>query len=1040
MNRKCFVTSDTFPFTGSITLRKHQLGYMQIVVARDNRGRSAEGVSSDAGVPVTAVGEREVAILPKIPTRDSQLTLGDASEDQAQFKQALKEFDSACNEFSEKISAFYKESEISPDHSPGEGIRILSYYIMGNYTNPEMQAAELKRLATVVSESTESFKKKLDSADPEVSIKSLENEIVAEVYRRSTKYQLENDPMVGNLKVEGNSVIFMHSGRELAAELDQYGNLSQLSTNIDGFEIHSQNGVRLEQLNAFQELAGSAAERLGQQHDIKHGVLEFDGLENFSIKNNEQTYVVSAVDVLRVEPRPERDESLRKEIQLAETGYKEIETERNSFVEGNNLGKVLSTEFLHTRLTENEVEFALDENLITKDTADKLLSLVEIESRSRNSLKAIEILKTELAERRLVGIDRRGNTVVVDENTVNGNRKYKDEQGKIVAEYTRFGSSFVTSGPGGRYLFRLANFRELNIDGSSVVTESALGYGKPYNISHKAANGDVIYEVRFGSELRDTPGEEIFHDEKRIVTYDVEGQKLVERKYIDQVYGVPSEIKVFNKSGEAIRTYTDQKDEHEDLTPEQYLDKVAAWSEGDYGRLASYLEEFSLYTSDDEQNNVRQDKKDEGEYWQTPAESVRRTAPVNGAGSQQVMLGDCDDQAFLVAEIVRRAGRHAVVLGIPGHALAMEIQENEVGRYDVHTLGTFGYDKNGHWYKRQGHEKGEGGGALMIPGIEDGEFHKSVKYRSDGYETPDQALTVGTRKYQVGGLGLENGAELIFDNKIGAELLTIPAIGERSRFYAPTEALVDPELYGILREADKRRSEGDFAASSRTFSELVRKNPENSAYHFNLGVTYLIEGNSASAIDSLRQAVAISPYDSKAIAALALAHIEAGNVETGKKQLSALIATDTEQLWDVVSIIDHARAVARNDENALSKGEDAVKSVVLERMTLLPYDESTQALAESIAHHYSQYGDVISLREQQVKRFRAEYEAAIEAVGKDKVVQEVAERYKTSLQILVDRHGEFGSFEDAEKINQVIESTFGPEHRADIEYWREKRK
>lgn len=180
--------------------------------------------------------------------------------------------------------------------------------------------------------------------------------------------------------------------------------------------------------------------------------------------------------------------------------------------------------------------------------------------------------------------------------------------------------------------------------------------------------------------------------------------------------------------GERFGLYADEKAKNKDLTPSQYLDILAKKLDTEE-RLAVYFEQFLWYAFDD------------GDHWQTAEETLRRTEEYENGGARY-MRGDCDDYAFLARDILRRQGKNAHVVYIPGHAICVWAEKDAEGEYHARAEDTFGFDHNGNRYGRD---------------------FPHDRERAKGFTELIDALNSIIKKYRYPGLGLREGQDYTFD-------------------------------------------------------------------------------------------------------------------------------------------------------------------------------------------------------------------------------------------------------------------------------------
>lgn len=154
------------------------------------------------------------------------------------------------------------------------------------------------------------------------------------------------------------------------------------------------------------------------------------------------------------------------------------------------------------------------------------------------------------------------------------------------------------------------------------------------------------------------------------------------------------------------------------------------------------------------------------EYFQVADQTIRLVR-------NDVMLGDCDDYAFLARDILRQQGKKAYVIGIPGHALCMWLEKRPDGRYDAWTLGTFGLDCNGFRYSIE-----------------------KIFAKDKSHASIEKAINAVFKKYKFSGLGLAAGVNYTVKNGL-IEVLDVPSIGHRESRHLPVSIFEDARIYHL---------------------------------------------------------------------------------------------------------------------------------------------------------------------------------------------------------------------------------------------------
>ncbi|MBI3336235.1 hypothetical protein HYZ98_01565 [Candidatus Peregrinibacteria bacterium] len=186
-----------------------------------------------------------------------------------------------------------------------------------------------------------------------------------------------------------------------------------------------------------------------------------------------------------------------------------------------------------------------------------------------------------------------------------------------------------------------------------------------------------------------------------------DGKRLARMEYEDGGKRI-TRVRFFGKDNKEFSTFDREKVSNDRLTKDQYLDRLAK-ELNTYEKLHAFLDIFMQYTFDDD------------DYWQSARETVERVIGTR-------MRGDCDDYAFFAREILRRQGKYAHVIYIPGHAECLWAEKRPDGRFDAYSIGTFGFDKNGNCYGGQNSPERERGFTKLIDALN----ALMIKYRYPG--------------------------------------------------------------------------------------------------------------------------------------------------------------------------------------------------------------------------------------------------------------------------------------------------------------------
>jgi hypothetical protein len=306
----------------------------------------------------------------------------------------------------------------------------------------------------------------------------------------------------------------------------------------------------------------------------------------------------------------------------------------------------------------------------------------------------------------------------------------------------------------------------------------------------------------------------------RRITYDVEDKKYsVGRKDSIEFYDKKGEkslhivenpddkkkrkILLFTEDGVEITTFSYMREKNPKMTKNEYLEYLAQHLKSPQDKHL-FLELFMEYTSDNSFRKIIDKKKvkegEERDYHQLAPQTVGREE--NGK-----MLGDCDDYAHLMREILKRQGITAFVLCIPEHAVCVWFEQRPNGLWDAYSMGTFGYDKNGNqWGMEQDREKAK------------------------GYKTLKEALNSLMEKYVTPGLGLEKSLE--YEIKDIVKIIEVPERGKSTYTDIPVEFLKDPELVKLFILGEKYSSEKKYVQAIEVLKKILKekKVDENHIY------------------------------------------------------------------------------------------------------------------------------------------------------------------------------------------------------------------
>ncbi|MCB0635587.1 MAG: hypothetical protein KDC54_03165 [Lewinella sp.] len=126
-----------------------------------------------------------------------------------------------------------------------------------------------------------------------------------------------------------------------------------------------------------------------------------------------------------------------------------------------------------------------------------------------------------------------------------------------------------------------------------------------------------------------------------------------------------------------------------------------------------------------------------------------------------------------------------------------------------------------------------------------------------------------------------------------------------------TESRKGPlELFLLQREASTAYINGDYATATQKWEELMQQTPVNESDHFYLGLCYLYQDQPEKALPQLEATTAFDHrhYREEVNWYLALAHLQAGQVEAAKAYLEQIVA---EKSWNQDQASDLLRQLPR---------------------------------------------------------------------------------------------------------------------------------
>jgi len=378
------------------------------------------------------------------------------------------------------------------------------------------------------------------------------------------------------------------------------------------------------------------------------------------------------------------------------------------------------------------------------------------------------------------------------------------------------------------------------------TTDYELGF-KRTDWYYNPETGNKIREVSYLNSIGPIHSEEIIFNEN--------GEKLEVRNYSEngELHSIrtPEYTDIFNGSEQAVIRAYERKDaagntyfekvmlndtggdfgnielerqRNPEMTDDEYLDMLARNLDSPE-KFQVFFENLVTYLHDDPaKRDATYQTPNIGEgadYWQLPTETINRI-------ERGKMLGDCDDYAFLAQEILARQDVSAYVIFTPGHAVCVYVKQRPDGRYDAHSIGTYGVDINGN---RLG----------MDPDPE----------KEKGYETLQDALNSLMVKYRNPDTGLDSGVEFEIEDTV--KVLSIPSQGAQFRTDMPLEVFTEP----LLWEAENTR--GDEAIE--VYLRLSEKYPDNPLYKEKLANKYAAQSKYEQAKNVCRELIKEYPNE-----------------------------------------------------------------------------------------------------------------------------------------------------------------------------------
>lgn len=152
---------------------------------------------------------------------------------------------------------------------------------------------------------------------------------------------------------------------------------------------------------------------------------------------------------------------------------------------------------------------------------------------------------------------------------------------------------------------------------------------------------------------------------------------------------------VLYHEGQEVRLYPDQKRLEPNLTPKQYLKRLAH-AVGSHQALHFFIGQYRfweyVYDSPDPRNPLlKGTEQNHSNYIQTAEETVQRV-------ENRKMLGDCDDLATLAKELTHTLGIRSQCIKDDGHVFCAWIEQCDNGKYNGKSIDFDGIRTNGEPY------------------------------------------------------------------------------------------------------------------------------------------------------------------------------------------------------------------------------------------------------------------------------------------------------------------------------------------------------
>ncbi len=516
---------------------------------------------------------------------------------------------------------------------------------------------------------------------------------------------------------------------------------------------------------------------------------------------------------------------------------------------------------------------------VTRDEIAEKRNFTEAQKDGIEALAALRDKREELLSQ-IYGVDYKVEaTVLTGTDPATGKAVYAHEYEKNSIEvFDRETDKLLqTISYGGNYNEKLHHtvFQSDGVKTSDTIDLSTNSLVRRMRVE---ANGEVLDETwKNGERVVEKPGEDL-----RLV-HRKDGERVLSQSIKD-----PSKYTIL-VDGEGIDSFQRAQGKNPDLSAKQYLGMVNEWVGEDRARLGVYLQRAILYQEDverDENQNFTDD-------WQTYEQTLDRINTTDG-----LMRGDCDDFAFLAQAILREGDYNPVVLGIPAHAVAALVTQDERGHYHAETFGTFGYDRNGVLTERASSTE-----------------RLSPSANKEGFESLEDAIESVYEKYALGGVGLERPVEVSVKDQTGVDTLSIPQAGVRSYVRAPLDVTLDKVQYARLKSVASLRANAEFEKSAIELESMAKLVSEPASLLFEACIDRLRQGDLDTAAKNISAAVEQAPGDREFAALAARVEIRRGNTEEA---------------------LSHLRRAVKLERSGSYEMLDASATISFERITLAP--------------------------------------------------------------------------------------------------------